>query len=177
MNSQPTITYPTIVKGQSATFAQSAAEQDRGGMAMNYVFVQHNRVYKGGESFEIPWSNKELNITYSTFRDKLLPGANEKWTVKISGSKGEKVAAEMLAAMYDASLDQFKPHGWSRLNVWPSLYNSLYWEENAFEKVESEEFRALDYIYPNGIRKLYDKIGLQNSDGDLNDWMGFERYI
>ena len=61
-------------------------------MAMSYAFVKHNRVYSGNENFDIPWSNKELNITYETFRDKLLPGANEKWTVKISGNKGEKVS-------------------------------------------------------------------------------------
>jgi len=159
MNSQPAITYPTIIKGQSATFAQSAGEQDRGGMAMNYVFVQHNRVYKGGESFEIPWSNKELNITYSTFRDKLLPGAKEKWTVKISGSKGEKVAAEMLAGMYDESLDQFKPHSWGALNIWSSLYNNINWEENGFEEIEGEEYNKQEYNYVNTSNKIYDRLG------------------
>ena len=65
----------------------------------------------------VPWSNKELNISFDTYRDKTLPGSEEKWKVKITGNKGEKVAAEMLASMYDASLDQFKPHSWNDLSI------------------------------------------------------------
>ncbi len=159
MDKTNTISYKTISKTQSAAFAESAGEQDRGGIAMSYAFVQHNRIYKGGESFNIPWSNKELNITYSTFRDKLLPGATEKFTVKITGNKGEKVAAEMLAGMYDASLDQFKPHNWNRINIWPFLYNTINWEENGFTKVESEEFSKMDIAYINEADKTYDRLG------------------
>ncbi len=152
------LTYKTITNTQAAPFAHAAEEQDRGGMAMSYAFVKHNRVYKGNESFSIPWSNKDLNISYETFRDKLLPGAEEKWKVKISGNKGEKVAAEMLAAMYDASLDQFKPHSWSRPYIWPGLYNTISWVENGFTKVSSEEFNKREYDYLTAIAKSYDKL-------------------
>ncbi len=159
MDKTTSTTYPTITKNQSAQFAQSAGESDRGGMAMSYAFVQHNRLYKGNENFTIPWSNKELNISYSTFRDKLLPGANEKWSVKITGNKGEQVAAEMLAGMYDASLDQFKPHSWNRISIWPSLYTVVNWEEKGFTKVESEEYNKREVSYVNPIAKSYDRLG------------------
>jgi uncharacterized protein YfaS (alpha-2-macroglobulin family) len=170
--------FKTITKTQSAAFAEFAGEQDRGGMAMSYVFVQHNRIYKGGENFDIPWSNKELNITYSTFRDKLLPGATEKFTVKITGNKGEKVAAEMLAGLYDASLDQFKPHNWSRLNIWPSLYNIINWEENGFAKVESEEFNKTDVEYVSVDGKTYDRLGTYrtNKEEEALYWMNSLEY-
>ncbi len=168
MDKKNNTTYQTITKNKAAEFAESAGEQDRGGMALSYAFVQHNRIYKGGESFDIPWSNKELNITYSTFRDKLLPGANEKWTVKITGNKGEKVAAEMLAGMYDASLDQFKPHSWNRINIWPSLYNTISWEENGFEKVESEEYNEAEEKYLEIYNKRYDYLAFIESGGNFN---------
>ncbi len=133
-------------------------ESDRGGMAMSYVFVQHNRVYKGYESFSIPWSNKQLNISYETFRDKLLPGTEEKWKVKISGNKGEKVAAEILAGMYDASLDQFKPHSWSSINIWPVLYNSVSWMDNGFGIINSDEYNKKEYEYLSLPSKIYDQL-------------------
>lgn len=161
-------TYPTITKNQSAQFAEPAGEKDRGGMAMSYAFVQHNRVYKGGENFTIPWSNKELNISYTTFRDKLLPGANEKWSVKISGSKGEAVASEILAGMYDASLDQFKLHSWNRINIWPSLYNSVSWNEKGFTKVESEEYNKRDVTYIDPINKTYDRLGTYRTNKEVD---------
>ena len=158
MDKTNTITYKTLTSTQSAPFAQTVTEQDRGGMAMSYAFVKHNRVYKGNQGFSIPWSNRDLNISYETFRDKLLPGANEKWKVKITGNKGEKVAAEMLAGMYDASLDQFKPHSWQRPNIWPGLYNTIYWSENGFTKVNSDEFSRMDYAYLTAASKSYDQL-------------------
>ena len=72
MDKSSTLTYKTVTNTQSSPFAQSEAESDRGGMAMSYAFVKHNRVYKGGESFSIPWSNKDLNISYETFRVKYI---------------------------------------------------------------------------------------------------------
>ncbi len=158
MDKSNTFTYKTVTGNQSAQFAIAVGEQDRGGMAMSYAFVKHNRVYKGNLGFSIPWSNKDLNISYETFRDKLLPGATEKWKVKITGNKGEKVAAEMLAAMYDASLDQFKPHGWQRPDIWPGLYNTIYWNENGFTKISSDEFNKMEYEYLTAAAKSYDQL-------------------
>ncbi len=97
-------------------------EADRGGISAHWFSVKNNRLY-GGQSVYVgvPWSNKELKISYETFRDKLAPGQKEEWRIKISGPKKEKVAAEMVAAMYDASLDQFLPHAWGILD-YPSRY-------------------------------------------------------
>ena len=178
MNQKPGTTYETFQKNIPSKVSYPVYEDYRGGMAVNYAFVQHNRVYKVGESFDIPWSNKELNISYETFRDKLLPGANEKWTVKITGSKGEKVAAEMLAGMYDASLDQFKPHSWNSLNIWPGLYNAVSWTENGFNKVESEEHNNSEQEYVATKEKTYDRLGVKNSDNEAEyiDFLSFDNY-
>jgi uncharacterized protein YfaS (alpha-2-macroglobulin family) len=136
-----------------------ATENDRGGINMNYIFVQHNRVYEGSEFFNIPWSNKELQISYETFRDKILPGSEEKWTVKVSGSKGEKTAAEMLVSMYDASLDQFKPHAWNSLNsLWPSNIESINWTHNNFMSVASDEKNIFVMEYVEPMPKSYDAL-------------------
>ncbi|MBX2933554.1 MAG: alpha-2-macroglobulin [Ferruginibacter sp.] len=150
--------FATITNTQPVSFAYNVNEQDRGGMAMSYAFVQHNRVYSGNQSFEIPWSNKELNISFKTFRDKLLPGAKEKWTLQITGNKGEKVAAELLAGMYDASLDQFKPHSWQRPYIWPGLYGSVSWSANGFTDINSEEYNKTDYDYLPQKNKSYDRL-------------------
>lgn len=133
-------------------------ESDRGGIGISYAFVKHNRVYSGAENFDIPWSNKDLNISYETFRDKLLPGSQEKWKLKITGNKGEKIAAEMLAGMYDASLDQFKPHSWNKISIWPGLYNIARWEVNGFEKVESDEYNKIGHEQLSAAVKLYDRL-------------------
>ncbi|HSV12122.1 MAG TPA: alpha-2-macroglobulin family protein, partial [Hanamia sp.] len=122
------------------------SEDDRGGFGVNEFFVKDNRFYAISNTISVPWSSKELNISFETYRDKTLPGSEEKWKVKITGDKGQKVAAEMLASMYDASLDQFKPHSWSRIDIWPNYngYNAWNGQQNfigvnSFEKYWSEK--------------------------------------
>ncbi|MDX1909912.1 MAG: MG2 domain-containing protein, partial [Saprospiraceae bacterium] len=90
-------------------------EENRGGIPLHWFCIKDGRIYSGNPQVVVPWSNKELTISYESFRDKLAPGQKEEWRIKISGPKKEKVAAEMVAAMYDASLDQFAPHSWSGL--------------------------------------------------------------
>ena len=87
-------------------------EKDLGGFTVNYQFVNHNSFVGGTLPISVPYPKHELQIETSTFRDKLQPGQDETWSFKIKGSKSDKVAAEILASMYDASLDQFRTHQW-----------------------------------------------------------------
>ncbi len=98
-------------------------EADRGGFGVSEAFVKDNRLYTHQSLIRVPWTNKQLSIHYTTYRDKTEPGSGEKWQISISGGKGEKVSAEVLAAMYDASLDQFAPHSWAP----PALYPEMGW--------------------------------------------------
>ncbi|MBL7747480.1 MAG: alpha-2-macroglobulin, partial [Chitinophagaceae bacterium] len=105
----------------------SADENDRGGYGISWIFVKHNRVYQDEQIIDVSWENKELQIEYTTFRDKTLPGAEEKWSLKITGHKKEKAAAELLASMYDASLDQILPHRWGTIYPWYNYYRNNSW--------------------------------------------------
>ncbi|MFC1669890.1 alpha-2-macroglobulin [Spirochaetota bacterium] len=104
-------------------------ESDRGNLNYRYVFVKDNRLYAGYGTVYVPWTNKRLKAEFITFRNKLKPGTREEWRIKISGFKGEKVAAEIAASMYDASLDSFYYHSWY-FNVHPSFYNYQNWGSN-----------------------------------------------
>ncbi len=147
------------------TFDFKITENDRGGFGVNNFFVKDNRFYVSSNTIYVPWSNKELNISFDTYRDKTLPGSEEKWKVKITGYKGEKVAAEMLASMYDASLDQFKPHSWSSLNVWPTFSGYNTWQgQHNFASVQSiEKYWNELYIQPK--EKTYDALNYLPVDG------------
>ncbi|RMG78598.1 MAG: alpha-2-macroglobulin, partial [Bacteroidetes bacterium] len=96
-------------------------EADRGGFALHLSYANQNRVFAFWEDLRVPWSNKELVIEYETFRDKLLPGQEEEWVLKIKGPKGEQVAAEMVTSLYDASLDAFVANNWA-LDLYPVFF-------------------------------------------------------
>lgn len=144
-------------------FDFTATEQDRGGYGVQYFFVKHNRFFNFTDVIKVPWTNKELTIEYATFRDKTLPGSEEQWKIRISGYKKEKVAAEMLASMYDASLDQFRPHQWSTPSIWPVFSNYQQWNSASnFSDVESQqkirredEWKTLNKTYDNLIPLWY----------------------
>ncbi len=86
---------------------------DLGGFAINYSYSAYNSFQTGSISIAIPYPSSDLKIETLTFRDKLLPGTEETWSFKIKGPKGDKVTAELLASMYDASLDAFTGHHWN----------------------------------------------------------------
>jgi uncharacterized protein YfaS (alpha-2-macroglobulin family) len=91
----------------------------RGGFQVRAIFVRDNRAYVYHHRISVPWSQHDLRVKFETMRSKLEPGAKETWTVVVEGAKKDQV--EMVAALYDASLDAFAQHTWS-----PSLSGDLY---------------------------------------------------
>lgn len=112
-------------------------ENYRGNIGLHLIFVKYNRVLMYNQAITVPWTNKQLDITFETFRNKLLPGEHSEWRLKISGKKGPngepgaKVEAEMLATLYDASLDAFRPLFWI-FNIYQTYYSRLQWEINNY---------------------------------------------
>jgi uncharacterized protein YfaS (alpha-2-macroglobulin family) len=152
-------------------FTFKAAEEDRGGFSVNMFFIKHNRVYNFSQTIPVPWTNKELEITYGTFRDKTLPGSNEEWTMQIKGNKNEKVAAEMLASMYDASLDQFVPHQWQKPSLWPVYGNRSNWKAqmnfSAIHSIQKQKEFVWKELKKEYDRFIFDQFGYYDLPGML----------
>lgn len=142
----------------SRTYEIAVEEADRGNMVVNMFFVQHNRVYTLQSNISIPFRNKELKIDYTSFRDKTTPGSPEQWKIKISGQDGEKLSAEILTAMYDASLNEFKPHRWYMPHLWRSYTSTQAWGgTNNFEVAESQN-RSFGLPQREVKPRIYDRL-------------------
>jgi TonB-dependent SusC/RagA subfamily outer membrane receptor len=134
-----------------------ADETDRGDVAISEAFVYNNRVYTNHYNIIVPFSNKALDISYASFRNKTEPGSKETWTVNIAGNKGEKVAAELLTSMYDASLNQFKKHEWQQPSIWDISYSQhSFTSSNGFKIITS--VANYDYSRTRVILNHYDKL-------------------
>lgn len=133
-------------------------EKHRGNFAVHFLTVKNNRIYAEKAIITVPLANKELDISFETFRDKLIPGQNEEWRIKIKDKKGEKLAAEMMATLYDASLDSFQPNDWS-FNIYKNYYSNFNWEvNNAFGIVNAELFGIDWNKHPQGVYRYYDQL-------------------
>ncbi|PWU02684.1 MAG: alpha-2-macroglobulin [Bacteroidetes bacterium] len=135
-------------------------EKDRGGFGIQIFFVKDNRFFSAIWNVDVPWTNKELLVSLATNRDKMEPGSKEKWKLKIVGYKKEKVAAEILSSMYDASLDQFQIHNWDKPNL--SLFNYLerYWESTQGFSSSNPFDKETPYNSIDIIGKMYDYLDL-----------------
>jgi uncharacterized protein YfaS (alpha-2-macroglobulin family) len=97
---------------------QQIDESMRGGLNLRITMVRENRAYMKQQYIGVPWTNKQLTVKWEHFVSKLAPGEKETWTAVISGPDAEKSVAEMVATLYDASLDTFRQHNWmSSFNV------------------------------------------------------------
>jgi len=141
-------------------------EDYRGNISAHFSFVKNNRGYQYDAVVNVPYTNKQLDLEFSTFRDKLNPGQKETWKMTIKGHKGDKVAAELLAGMYDASLDAFSSNSWY-LNVFNSYYSELSWNTtDAFAPKPSTLFATEWNVYPEFYYQYYDQL----------NWFGLTYY-
>ncbi len=147
-------------------------EKDRGNFSFHLVFVKNNRSYIQTGTVAVPYTNKELDLQFETFRDKLLPGQMEEWKIKIKDKKGDKVMAEMMTALYDASLDAFKPNNWyfAINNVY---YSDLYWVNSGFGNSNAQVFNIEWNKYPVAAYRYYDKL---NWFGYINGYYSRNEY-
>jgi uncharacterized protein YfaS (alpha-2-macroglobulin family) len=95
-----------------AVLAVPVTEAMRGGFTIRSTFIRENRAYLTTHHVDVPWSNKDLTVKWETFRSRLEPGKKETFTAVITGPNAHRAVAEMVATVYDQSLDAFKPHNW-----------------------------------------------------------------
>ncbi|MDC1504875.1 MG2 domain-containing protein [Winogradskyella sp.] len=150
-NSKETINIP-VLKG------------DLGGFVVHCSFAAFNSYNAQSFKINVPYPKTDLDIETKTFRDKLQPGQDETWSFTIKGPKGDKVSAELLASMYDASLDEFKPHQWNFNPInRPSYYGQI--NKNARQSFGNTNFRLFNRFETsaNYPQLNYDRL----------NWFGF----
>jgi len=103
-----------VLNNQQLVLEIPIIDQDRGGLHLTFTGVKDGRFYSLSQEISVPWNNKELTLELLTKPDQLQPGADEEWQIRVRDHKGKPVSAQILASMYDASLDYFKQSYWER---------------------------------------------------------------
>lgn len=132
-------------------------EDYRGNITIHFNTIKFGRSYISRQDVYVPYSNKVLDVEFETFRNKLLPGSKEEWKIKIKGPKGEKVAAEMVAAMYDASLDAYAAN-YFYMNVFNTYYSDRYWSSYCFNRTNSQLYSNEWNMYVAMPSRTYNRL-------------------
>ncbi|OWP62923.1 hypothetical protein CDA63_11945 [Hymenobacter amundsenii] len=105
---------------------------------VHFTQVRDNRLYLHTAAVQVATPPAPLVLSIATFRDKLQPGQRETWRVTIHQTDGKPADAELLATLYDKSLDVFRPHSFAPLEFpKPYLPATLAWQ-GRFGLEESE---------------------------------------
>ncbi|SFH10869.1 alpha-2-macroglobulin family protein [Pedobacter insulae] len=101
------------------------------GFALQFTMVENGTIYNSLQQVYFVDPASQLDIKFLTFRNKLQPGEKESWKLQISNRHGEKEMAEMVATLYDASLDNFKTMSWNTSPRSNYDYHNYTWKLNA----------------------------------------------
>ena len=134
------------------------------GVLVSFCMVRDGQVYQEQARLKKRLPDKTLTMKWEVFRDKLRPGQKEEWKLTVKTPQGQAAEAEMLATMYDASLDKI----WKRKQDFSVFYNQIipysswmggyfghnsfnYWWDNKYFKVPAMEY---DYFVTQGTMSI-----------------------
>ncbi|MDR0427237.1 MAG: hypothetical protein LBH12_01390 [Dysgonamonadaceae bacterium] len=132
------------------------------GITVVFSFVKDEKFFTETIEVRKKQSDKSLDLKMEVFRDKLLPGQKEEWKISVRDGKENPVVSELLAGMYDASLDKIYSHSWS--------FNPI--RSISFWKVNSRTGNEFNFSF-NMSSESEKQMDVPKFNYDSFNWFGF----
>lgn len=145
------------------------------GLSFNFCFVKDNLLFQKEATFTLSLPKQQLHLKWSVFRDKVHPGQKEEWKLNIQTPQGKPANAEMLAFMYDASLDKLMPHHiygevfyprYIQNQNWNISYENSY-DETYFGTINSYKISQLDFDHFFDVNEFMNIVNEQKTTRNL----------
>ena len=146
---------------ESGSFNQSNAlwnrkftykEEYGNGLLLSFAWVKNDKLHAYQTTIERPVPDKKLTVRWETFRDRLTPGQKEEWKLVVTNPDGTPADAQVMATMYDKSLDQLYRHRWA---FSPYLYlphpNTI-WNGSAWGYLQGYRRHEWEQLKVNGLK-------------------------
>ena len=121
------------IDGKKATVTFDVQSRSEGKIHLSAILVAEGREFTHQKNIKVKPLSRALDVHMTSIRSEIVPGQKEKWTIQVQKNGQTLENAEVLASMYDISLDQFVTHQWSRPFQLSDFY-SLTWRTQAFQK-------------------------------------------
>ena len=146
----------SLDQSNSITTRQFVWKEEYGdGITFTCAWVRDGKLYSHRANIRRPMPDKRLNAKWITFRDKLTPGQKETWTLHVDHPDGKAAQAQLMATMYDKSLDEILQHRWAfslrqQVNLPSTFWHGFSWKNYSLYaempyKALAE--RAMDYTH------------------------------
>jgi hypothetical protein len=119
------------------------------GLTLCFAWVKNGVCHNCNMKITRPKQDTDLQMAWKTFRNKLVAGQKEEWTLSIKKSDGTPADAQMVVAMYDKSLDKLRKNQWSKLyDLQPWLSNTRWivsWQQDVLNRSTWQQWKPLNY--------------------------------
>ncbi|MFA9186562.1 MG2 domain-containing protein [Flavobacterium sp. FBOR7N2.3] len=134
-------------------------------LQLSFQTVFENSLYYDGIEVLLEKEKEpKLEFSIESFRNKIQPGSTENWSFQLKATNSQQ-EAEVLASMYDSSLDQFTKKNWNGLAFYEYNNNHGHYKTSfGFDKIYST-FRNLNHFSQS--------LSLTNEETQLM-WFGFD---
>ncbi|CAA9200320.1 hypothetical protein FLA105534_03072 [Flavobacterium bizetiae] len=134
-------------------------------VSISFQSIFDNEIFNNQIYVELKSQESKLELLVESFRNKIEPGSHENWSFKLK-SINSKIEAEVLASMYDSSLDQFVKRDWKNsLSINNYHYNSSNFKSGlGFERI---------YSSLKNLNEFLPLTEFKNDKTQLN-WFGFD---
>ncbi|MDR1527782.1 MAG: hypothetical protein LBS46_08985 [Dysgonamonadaceae bacterium] len=131
------------------------------GITASFSFIKDGKFFTRNVRVNKKQADQTLNLQMEVFRDRLLPGQTEEWKLSVKDAGGHPATAELLAGMYDASLDKIYAHQWNfnpvrQLSEWMP-YNRTGGELNTSNASFSHNIQRVEV--PGFVYKAFNWFG------------------
>lgn len=152
---------------------------EKNAFSVQFLMVNDNRVYHLYKQLKTVDTARRLNIRFLSFRDKLQPGEKETWKLQVTLPNNGQPDAEMLAALYDASLDQIASAQYWRTDFADSPDHPNYFEWMGNELAEKVETSAYTETYGDyELKELeYEQLNLFGYEYYGGENNGYQNYL
>lgn len=127
-------------------------------MKIGFQSIFENQNFQEELKIILKKEEPKLDFSVASFRNKIQPGSSENWSFQLNASNTKK-EAEVLASMYDSSLDQFTRRDWNGLQFYENNYNSIHFKsklgfDNTYSSIRNLNSFANKMEYNDESTKL-----------------------
>lgn len=143
-----------------------------GGFNIHLMVVREGVQEEWRQHIDVPFEHKRLQVDIATFRDKLQPGQEEEWTIKVTEPLSDRVTkstrpfqSSLLMTMYDDALSTYGSAGNWNLRPWRGTYGRpFHWVGNTIyfsgyyehlPGLKSTPFHTYEYTLFDGLLGSY----------------------
>lgn len=153
-----------VLENHQATITIPLQKEFEKSLRIGFESVFENQTFNDQLEVLLKYNEPKMEFLVESFRNKIQPGSNENWSFKLN-AHNTKSEAEILASMYDSSLDQFSKTAWGALNFNEYNNNNVYFRTGlGFERT---------YTDLQNLNLELNPLQLQIEETNLK-WFGFD---